>query len=72
MDQRPDQIPHQRKCKDNKKAYKKIFNIIYHQGTANENKIRYCYTAVRTAKISNTDKEADQQELSFTVGRKAE
>lgn len=35
-------------------------------------KMRYHYTAVRTAKISNTDKEADQQELSFTVGGKAE
>ena len=35
-------------------------------------KMRYYYTAVRTAKISNTDKDADQQELSFTAGEKAE
>lgn len=34
-------------------------------------KMRYHYTAVRTAKISNTDKDADQQELSFTAGGKA-
>ena len=35
-------------------------------------KMRYHYTAVRTAEISNTDKDADQQELSFTAGGKAE
>lgn len=59
MDQRPEQIPHQRKCKDNRKAYKKDIQHHMSSGTANENKMRYHYTAVRTAKISNTDKETD-------------
>jgi hypothetical protein len=53
IDQRPEQIAHQRKHTDGKKAYKRMLNICNREFQI---KMRHHYTLFRMAKTQNTDK----------------